>query len=306
MPLQNLVILGANSFVGQNIINNNTKYKIKAISRNNKYFQDSKNLKWFKCDILNDKNLINIVEKGDIVINCIYVENDLEKNISIIKKIIKISNIKKIKKLIHISTAVVSGVQFQKIINEKSINKPITEYQKNKFKIEEYFNESKLNFNLVILRPTAIFGIGGKNLKKTISSIRDNNILISILRFCVLGNRSMHLLYIDNFIDSIYFIIRKKIETNKSLFIISQDEDELNKYKFVSNLIINYYKKISLGMLMRFCLPYFMLKIIFKMSNKRWEEISTLYSSKKIFDLGFQFNFDIEQSVKLYLKELNQ
>ena len=293
--MRNIVVLGSNSFIGVNFISSNENFRIKAVSRSNKNKKD-KNVEFIKCESFNEENLKNIFDEGDIVLNCVYSKSN--QNEHIIENIISAANHCRISKLIHISSAVVAGYQEKKDIDENIKCMPITNYQKLKYKIEERLINSKLKCNLIILRPTAIFGKEGLNFMKNLEEIKNSSFLKNIFKFLILGNRQMHLVNINNVIDSINFVIEKDFDNTKELFIVSQDYDPNNTYK---NIFIYAYKKIhnqDISFLKRFVLPESILFLIFKIFRKRYEEIFSIYSSNKIKLAGFIFKEQLMYGIK--------
>ena len=76
---------------------------------------------------------------------------------------------------------------------------------------------------------------------ENLEEIKNSSFLKNIFKFLILGNRQMHLVNINNVIDSINFVIEKDFDNTKELFIVSQDYDPNNTYK---NIFIYAYKKI--------------------------------------------------------------
>tara|TARA_E500000178_G_scaffold350443_2_gene409429 strand:+ start:23740 stop:24639 length:900 start_codon:yes stop_codon:yes gene_type:complete len=297
--MKKIVLLGSNSFIGKNFISENNKYHIKAVSRSSERTKN-KNIEFIKCESFTKNNLKQIFENGDIVINCVYGASN--ENERIIENIILAANHCKIAKLIHISSAVVAGHQENKYIDEEAKCLPITNYQKLKYKLEKLLLNSNLTCKLIILRPTAVFGEGGLNLVKNLEEIKNKSILKNILKFLILGNRQMHLVTIKNIVESIKFVIDTDFDKQKELFIVSQDDDPNNTYK---NIYINSYKLIhnlDISFLKIFILPKSILLLIFKIFRKRYEEIFTTYSSKKIKLAGFIFKEQLLYGLKDFIK----
>ena len=67
----------------------------------------------------------------------------------------------RILRLVHVSTAVVVGDSASSVIDEKTPCDPATAYELAKFQVERLLMEKARDaFELVILRPTAVFGPG--------------------------------------------------------------------------------------------------------------------------------------------------
>ena len=103
------MILGATGFIGKNIaLYFSKKFKIKAIYNKKVPFKN-KNIEWIKCDLKSIKQINNLFDNIDIVINAaavtsgvkdiidrphIHVNDNALMNINILKQIFKNNNIK--------------------------------------------------------------------------------------------------------------------------------------------------------------------------------------------------------------------
>tara|TARA_B100000795_G_C22806749_1_gene445510 strand:+ start:15345 stop:16268 length:924 start_codon:yes stop_codon:yes gene_type:complete len=304
MIKNNIVILGANSFIANNFIKDYKDYSIKATTRKIKQHQyNNKNLSWHVCDLENKKEVLNILNKGDIVINCAYSNDGISTNIKIIKNIVECANKKNINKLIHLSSAVVVGVQVDKNIDENVICNPQTQYQKDKLDIETFLLKSDLNFNLIMLRPTAVFGMGGKNLVKNINSIKKNKPFIDMIKIFILGNRQMHLVTVENVNRTIDFFIKRYSEVQKEIFFISQDNDPFNNYSDVYSELNKSINKTDYSHIGRHAISKHILILLFKVLRKRHEEVFCFYSSKKLKSIGLHFDIDLKKSIQSYVSQ---
>jgi nucleoside-diphosphate-sugar epimerase len=299
---KSIVLLGASSFIAANFIKKYNKYNIKAVTR--KILDEhvnSENLIWYECDINSKEGLLKIFNNDDIVINCVYSNNGIVENLHLIENIIQCANKKNIKKLIHFSTAVVVGSQKSKVISEDVKCNPVTKYQKDKLGLESHLLNAFLNFNLIILRPTAVFGDGGKNLIKNIASSKKNRLIIDMLKVLILGNRHMHLISVENVTKTIDFFINDDANFKSEIFFVSQDMDSFNYYKNVYPKIFSSVNKRDFSYLSNFALPRVFLIFLFKIFRKRYEEIAITFSSRNLNKRGVHFENNLEKSIQIYL-----
>ena len=113
------------------------------------------------------------------------------KNITAILNLLEACRFAKIKRLIHCSTAAVSGRVSGNFITESTPCLPMTDYGIIKLKIEKVILEAaKDNFDVSIIRPTAVFGLGGKNLKKLAEDLRTKSWIINYLKSCLFGKKT--------------------------------------------------------------------------------------------------------------------
>ena len=74
-------------------------------------------------------------------------------------------------RLLHCSTALVAGSADENPVTEETSCAPDSPYQKIKLSVERELQENIRSVPLVIIRPTAIFGDGGKNLLKMVHGL---------------------------------------------------------------------------------------------------------------------------------------
>ena len=303
---KNIVLLGATSFIATNFIKNYRKNKIKAVTRKiQNYHNNTSNITWLECDLNSKKDLLEVIDEDDIVINCAYSKDGIKENLNITRNLIECCNIKNIDKLIHFSTAVVTGVQDYVIIDEEAICNPITNYQKDKLQIESCFLDSVLNFNLIILRPTAVFGMDGKNLIKNINSAKNSSFIINFFKMITLGNRHMHLVSVENVINTMDFFIDDNSNIKIEIFFISQDNDSFNYYKNVYPMILEHLNKFSFSYISNLAIPKYFLTYLLMFFNKRYEEVSCVYSPERLKIRGVSFENSLEDSIKRYLEKID-
>ena len=104
-----IMVLGATGFIGKNIaLHFSKKLKIKA-TYNKKVPFKNKNIEWIKCDLKNSRQINNLFDNIDVVINAaavtsgakdiinrphIHVNDNALINVNILKQIFKNNNIK--------------------------------------------------------------------------------------------------------------------------------------------------------------------------------------------------------------------
>ena len=230
---QNILITGANGFVGSAIIDylNKKKYNVYGMVRDN--FQNNlSNVIYFTLDDLLKLENQNVLDSIDTIIHAAgrahirfsFLKKNKDKlfndNIKLTKKLADVAIKNNIKKFIYISTAKVYGEETynNNFFNENNKPKPIQPYA-----ISKYTAELKLleklkasSTDLTIIRPPMIFGKVPKgNLKILIKAIK-NNIPIPISKNC--NQRSF--LSLENLCLFIESVLINKIPSN-SIYNIS-------------------------------------------------------------------------------------
>jgi len=189
---QNILITGANGFVGSAIIDylNKKKYNVYGMVRDN--FQNNlSNVIYFTLDDLLKLENQNVLDSIDTIIHAAgrahirfsFLKKNKDKlfndNIKLTKKLADVAIKNNIKKFIYISTAKVYGEETynNNFFNENNKPKPIQPYAISKYTAELKLLEKLKNSstNLTIIRPPMIFGKVPKgNLKILIKAIKNN------------------------------------------------------------------------------------------------------------------------------------
>lgn len=174
---------------------------------------------------------------GDLVINLAAVHSDDVLDISLYQKtnvlgasnITKICAEKKIKKIIFTSSVAVYGFA-KPDADERTILNPFNHYGKSKLEAEQIFKDwhfANLNNSLIILRPTAIFGVGNRG------NIYNLFKLINSKKFIMIGNgeNKKSIAYVENFSA----FIEMSVNINSQCEIINYiDQPNLTMNELVS------------------------------------------------------------------------
>lgn len=146
------------------------------------------------------------------------------------------------------------------------------------------------------MRPTAVFGPGGKNLIKLANDLIHSNRVINYLKFCLFNHRRMNLVYIDNVVSAIAFLIGFDKKISQEIFIISDDEYHSNNYRDVERYLM---KHFGCGdyLLPRFSLPFSFLSFLLKLARKSNLNPASVYDCQKLLDAGFKKPVLFEQGL---------
>ena len=165
-----IAITGASGFIGKHLIEDldaNFSDVILITRNKEKITQNSKNFKIIEADLLNVDSLKLAFKNVDLVINLAAEVRDYHKikqtNIQGTKNLIEAIEFCHVKKIIHLSSVGVLGQSYSNrklILNEDEVCDPKNEYEKTKRISENIILEASKNenFELVILRPTNVFG----------------------------------------------------------------------------------------------------------------------------------------------------
>lgn len=294
-----ICVIGASGFIGKHLLtylSQQSVYKIKALTRKNNQIS-SPELIWVEGDLLNPDSLNNFIEEDSIVINLAYLAG--QDNIKAMTDLALICNQKKISRFIHVSTASVIGRTDEDIITESTFCNPISAYEKEKLLIETTLLKYSINnFNLCILRPTAVFGPGGKNLLKMFRQLTEGSLPLAYLRSCIFKDRSLNLVYVENVVAAIAFLMSAK-NIDQQIFIVSDDHSPSNNYtavesKFLSALDKKYFFP-------RLFVPTKLLILGLKILGKSNANPYLKYSDSKLINLGFKKDYSLDTGLELFI-----
>lgn len=231
--------------------------------------------------------VVNVAAKlGEWFLN----DADLSRvNVKGVENLIRVLKDSKIKKFVHVSTAMVSGVCENGKFTEKDICYPDSSYERTKYQGEKIAlaraNEYKIP--IVIIRPTFTYGPGDPHKLKLFKLINTGFFVFPD------GGRSfLHPVYVDDLVDGILLSMKKG--KNGNIYIIGGSEVVSVKY-FVSYVSKYLEKKL-------FCinLPSWILFVISRVVTKIFSflGLKPILLPSQIRMLSSNWNYSIEKSKK--------
>jgi nucleoside-diphosphate-sugar epimerase len=278
-----VAIIGASGFIGQHLVRELIKQEgieiCVLVHRTPIKIQEG--ISYIEGDLLTLSSLDDLLSEDSVVINLAYLPNN---NPQAMKNLAISCEKNRVKRLIHCSTAVVVGSTQTDSIREDTTCRPTSEYQISKFMIEnDLLKLSKGKFELTILRPTAVFGDGGKNLLKLVNDLIDGNMLLNYSKSCIYGHRSMNLVSVENVVSALIFLLESK-NVDREIFIISDDDAKINNYRDVEERLLKIFDKSYC--VPRVPIPKFILTTILRVIGKLSISPYVKFSDKKLCELG--------------------
>jgi nucleoside-diphosphate-sugar epimerase len=177
-----------------------------------------------------------LLEEGCTWVNAAHLEtpSDLEQSTAVMASLLEVCRKKRVRRLVHCSTAVVVGRSTSKVVTESTECQPGDHYEETKLAIEQcLLREGAEALEVVILRPTAVFGPCGRNLVKLANDLEQRSALVNYLKSCLQGARRMNLVHVDNVVAALVFLLDAIGGVAGETFIISDDEFPINNYRDV-------------------------------------------------------------------------
>lgn len=301
--MQDIVIVGATGFIGRHlvaIISSQKEVRLRVLVR--KYIKDKlfnkTNITLIKGDLLCPDTLKELCVENATVINLAYLRDQPQKqNLAAVNNLIDVCLRAKISRFIHCSTAAVFGRISDDIITEQIHCSPASDYEIIKMKIEEtVLDRMDRECQSIILRPTAIFGPGGKNLIKLAIDLKTGRRIANYLKACLYNKRKMNLVSVHNVVGAIIFLMQNHERNNRGIFIVSDDEFKNNNYSYVED---NLRKKLGLSgySLPVIPIPDYLLKLVLMITGKSNVNPRCVYSCRKLLDSGFNRAIVFEQAL---------
>jgi len=199
----------------------------------------------------------------------------------------------RVKRVLHCSTAIVVGATSNKRVDELTECRSRSDYEKTKLAIESLLRKkARGRFELVILRPTAVFGPGGRNLLKMANDLTHGSRLLNQLRSFANGRRQLNLVAAENVAAAAIYLLGANA-IDQEVFIISDDEAPANNYHDVERVFID-----ALAMPANpigYKLPQSALSLLLRMRGRSLVYPDTRFSCDKLKRHGFEkpVKFDV-------------
>lgn len=304
--MQVISIIGASGFIGHHLLSflaEQDNLEIRAlVHRQKPQISERGNVRFVEGSLLHPETLEQLLEPGCIVLNLVYLAScSAEENLQAMDNLARACANKGIKRLVHCSTAVVVGEVVADIVDEDSQCHPGTQYEQTKLEMERLLlSKASTSFEVTILRPTAVFGAGGKNLIKLADSLNKGNRLINYLKSSIFKDRSLNLVCVDNVVAALVFLGETERNVDGEVFIISDDSSARNNYRDVEDLLI---KKLSLTAypMPRIPVPLFILEFLLKLAGRPQGNPSVKFSDQKLASFGFRKPVDFEMGVDRFV-----
>jgi nucleoside-diphosphate-sugar epimerase len=289
--MTSIVILGASSFIAKALINAGPyQLPIKAVARIIPVDQECyKQVEWLQADLLNPLSLDKVFAEGDLVINLVYMQGSTsEQNHQVVKNLIQACMKSKVSRLVHCSTALVVGATTVSDISESTPCLPLTDYEVTKYELEKFILSDLHNgLDVAVLRPTAVVGIGSKNLVKLSDQLINSSKITNYFRSSLFGNRPMHLVPVQMVSEALVHLIFSPNPLSKQVYIVAADSDADNNFKKVEGLL-----RKALGMEQRkiplLPLPQCFLRSLLRLLGRTDFRLSRNYRTDKLKSTGFQ------------------
>lgn len=310
----NILLLGANGFIGSailNVLSNNKEFNISCVTRHRTNFDIYSNVNWVQLDLFSNKNrLQELINVSDIIINTIGELNNpvlmARTNFELVREVVDFMLSSKDKKrLIQMSSVGCYGAikrfKGQKItINEEESDYPIGLYEETKTEADTYIKKSFAGSEFcsyTILRPTNVFGPRMKS--KAIFSLA--SIVKSRLFFYISDRYAVStFVHVEDVAQAVGCVCNQLELSSNQTYIVS---DDCLQQVFIEALA--YSLKINKPIMV---LPLGVVKLAiffcqkissnFPLSENKVRSLTSkiAFSNRKLVELGYKPEFSIYNS----------
>lgn len=281
------------------------EYEIRVLSRDRqrdlREGRFGQEVEIFEGDLGDPASLNGFLVPGCTVVNLVYLwDAGEERNVACTHNLLAACKAAKVARLIHCSTAAVSGRVPDDLVGEETPCRPVTEYGRTKLRIEQDIVDSARGvLDAVILRPTAVFGTGGEPLRKLAADITCGKRWKNHLKSSLFGKRRMNLVHVANVVAAIVFLIRYPEPFGGGTFIVSDDDDPKNNFADVEQFLMD-----ALGVkryrLPRLPLPLTVLKGLLVLLGRNNVNPRCDFDPGKLRRLGFRSPVSLQEGLAEY------
>ncbi len=292
--MEKIIITGASGFVGRHLVSalmNIDGFNVHAVVHRSNWEATPKipRLRIHRRDLSRPSCWEGLIEPGCQLVNLAYFRHlTSSDNIRVMQGLTEACGRHGVKRLIHCSSAVIVGKVPGDVITEETRCRPVTSYEKTKWVIENLLlQRPPHDLETVILRPTAVFGTGGRNLVGLIGDLLSRSRFYNYLKSCLYHRRAMNLVAVNTLVEAIAFFVKSPRAFDREVFIVSEDECPQNNFRGVE-LQLMAGLKIPDYRLKRVGFPPQVLAALLRLTGRSNTNPQRRYSCDKLLRLGFR------------------
>jgi nucleoside-diphosphate-sugar epimerase len=249
-------------------------------------------------DLLQPESLRELVTPGSTVVHLAYLASPRPKedNLAAARNLLGACRDAGIRRMVHCSTAVVVGRAPQDVVTEETPSHPATEYERVKFCIEQELLEGAAGkHEVTILRPTQVFGPGGKNLLSLAARILSGSRTLNYMYSALQGKRRINLVSIHNVVAALRFLVNDDRSADQQSYLISDDESPSNNFQDVEQIIRREFGRPHAPPAA--VIPPMLLSAVLRARKRSNTNPARIYSDSKIRAAGLIKPFAFEAAV---------
>jgi nucleoside-diphosphate-sugar epimerase len=298
-----IVLIGASGFIGRHLLSAGVPVgePIRCVARDAGALADMRGvIEVIETDMRDEARLDRCLEPGATVINLAFDRSaPAEDNLAGARALARSCERARVARLVHLSTAVVVGANRDELIDEGSRCQPVTPYESVKLAIEDALRGEIEDAELVIVRPTAVFGAGGRNLVKLASETAGEVTFRRYLRASFQGRRPMNLVSVETVCAALVHLARRRLAYERDVFIVSEDEAGSNNYRDVERTLMAAFGRADYRW-PPVQVPRMVEKAVRSLAGKSRRYPHRRYRSDKLLGTGFVKPLGFDEALRRY------
>jgi nucleoside-diphosphate-sugar epimerase len=304
-------VTGATGFIGGHLLARLTTMApspiIRCLSRRPPALADSaaNQAAFIQGDLLDPSALRKLLVPGATVLNLAFLsDRPGDENLRAATELADACVRARARRLIHLSTATVVGCEPTNLVDEATACNPVTGYEKVKLGIENaLLRTGGRALEVAVLRPTAVFGRGGKNLVKLGRDLVSRSALARYLTSCFQGDRTMNLVSVEVVVEAIHLLATTPKAIGSQIYLVSDDETDSNNYRAVEDVFLRAFGR-SPYPLPVMPLPSLAQRAAFVLLGRSNTNPRRRYSCAKLMALGLVKPLDFRTAIDAYARHL--
>lgn len=303
-----LVIFGASGFLGRVLLaHGNFAMPVKAVARviPGDAALAHPGVRWVVGNLRDPASIDGVLAPGDVVVNLAYMPTGGEEaNLDLVANLVDACLRAGVARLVHCSTANVVGSVQASLVTEEVPCAPLTSYEHTKWKIEQRVADGvSKGLDAAILRPTAIVGLGGKNLQSLAASLTTQAGVVQYLRSCLFGARPMHLVPARDVAAALLHLAAMPGRLEAEVYHVSADDDPDNNFQRVEAILADA-MRVERCRVPAIFLPRVVLALVLRLRGRSETNLDRVYSPTKLRSTGFRPTESIADAIREFGQSL--
>lgn len=204
------------------------------------------------------------------------------------------------KRIVHLSSCSVYGTTRGGTIDEESPCAPATGYERAKHEAEIILSAAaRHGCEVILLRPTAVFGPGGRNLESLVRRVQRSGRAARYLRACAMGRRRMNAVDVECVAAAVQWLASAPMMSPIERFIVSQDDEPGNDYASVEAFFAGRFG-IAPYPFPPLAIPPRLFSLVLGLAGRSVTDPERRYSAAKLAGRGFRAPRSFEDALREY------
>jgi nucleoside-diphosphate-sugar epimerase len=303
-----IALTGASGFLGRHLVSQLGEdpglagdFTLRTLSRRPPAEGGGRQVEQLTGDLLDPAACHRLVRAGSVVVNLAYhAAGTRSDNLRMAENLAAACRQAGARRLLHCSTAVVAGRAAGDVVTEETACQPVSAYERTKLEIEGLLVDALDGCcPVTVLRPTAVFGTGGRNLVRFADELTRKGRLHAWIKAALLGDRRLHLVCVETVVAAVGFLLRRPPQVASELFIVSDDEAPENNYRDITALLAD---ALELDRPPTLALPgsSALLALLLRLAGRSDANPRRIYSCRKLLAAGFEKPLTLATGVRRF------